>query len=73
MPAQQRLEPVHAAGLELYDGLEHQVQVAVLERRPQVRLHPEAGLGRVAHGDVEHLEAPAPLLLGVIHGEVRVV
>src|SRR5256886_11616147 len=72
MPAQQRLESVHATSLELHDRLEHQAQLAALERVPQVGLHAETGLGRVAHRNVEHLEARAPLLLGLIHREVRV-
>src|SRR5438046_2338293 len=72
MPAQQRLEPVHAAALELHNGLEDQPKLIALEGVPQVRLHAGAGLGRVAHGHVEHLETRPPLLLGMIHGEVGV-
>ena len=63
---------MHAPGLELHDGLEGQPELTALEGVPQVGLHAEAGLYRVAHGNAEHLKARPPLLLGVIHGEVRV-
>src|SRR5439155_26145389 len=71
--AQQRLEPVHPAGMELYDRMEDQPEFLAFEGVPQVRFHTGAGLRRLAHGDVEHSEARTPLLLGVIHGKVRVV
>jgi len=64
MPAQQRLEAMHAAGLEPDDWLEQQVELVALDRVPQVRFHIEPGLSRLTHGDLEHLEARTPLLLG---------
>src|SRR5207249_10172812 len=69
VPAQQRLEAMHAAGLELHDRLEHQAELLARESVSQVRLDAEPGLRRIAHGEVEHLEARTPLLLGVIRSE----
>src|SRR5437588_4650815 len=59
--------------MELHDRMEDQAEFLALESVPQVRLHTGAGLRRLAHDDVEHSEARTPLLLGVIHGKVRVV
>ena len=72
-PAQQHLEAVEPAGLDLDDGLPGEPQRLVLERRSQLVLEHELAPGAMAHLGVEDLDAVLAGGLRAVHRDVRAV
>ena len=72
LPAQQRLDRADRAVVQRDDRLVDDAQLVALERAPQVVLDRQALDRARAHRAVEHLEASASALLGLVHRGVGV-
>ena len=72
LPARERLEPDHGAGLQIDDRLVVRDDLVAFQRVAQLGLDPQRGDGPLVHVTGEDLVAGAAACLGPIHRGVRV-
>jgi hypothetical protein len=72
VPAHERLDGDHLAGLDVHDRLVLDHEVALLDGLRELFLEIVAADDRVAHLGREDGEAPLAALLGLVHGDVGV-
>ncbi len=72
LPAQQRLEPHYLTIDHIHDRLIVQQQLPAGYRCPQFTFHATALLRDFVHAGVIVLAAVTPLVLGMVHGDIRI-
>src|SRR4051812_39373389 len=70
-PAQQRLERADAVLLEIEQGLVEELELAALEREPEIGLQLPPLLRALVEAFLEECISPATCLLGAVEREIR--